>query len=327
MTANLYKGRQVWVEPLNPSHRVERFEVAARALITHQDRVLLVYEADADIWVIPGGKLSPSESLLQGLRREIDEETGLEVKIGDMAAVFDILMPRDGYTAHKFEFVFHASPMSAPDFIERDVVDGDQAGSPVSKMRWFTAAELATVSVCPPFVRDFAALRAPSHPKRYWGVRTQEDAPPQFDLSRFYISARAVTMHNDALLLVRNKKSEWWYGAGGAIDLAELIPAAAEREVFEESGLHATAHNVLAVDEFYMHGAGIHQINFYTRCTPVHGDLSQDWEDHAGYVEEARFFSADEFRQHPKAFPRHLLDIAWPHLSEHTNTQSGDQTS
>ena len=36
-------------------------------------------QVDADLWTIPGGKIYPQEHILEGLRREILEEVGLEI--------------------------------------------------------------------------------------------------------------------------------------------------------------------------------------------------------------------------------------------------------
>lgn len=65
-------------------------QVAAKAVIVDdQGRVLLVREASTGknntkvgFWGIVGGRLDPGESFENGLRREVQEETGLEVEIG-----------------------------------------------------------------------------------------------------------------------------------------------------------------------------------------------------------------------------------------------------
>lgn len=36
-------------------------------------------QIDADLWTIPGGKIYPQEHILDGLRREVQEEVGLEI--------------------------------------------------------------------------------------------------------------------------------------------------------------------------------------------------------------------------------------------------------
>jgi len=51
------------------------------------DRVLLVYETDADGWSTPGGALEVDERPEAGARREVFEETGLTIRIDGIETV------------------------------------------------------------------------------------------------------------------------------------------------------------------------------------------------------------------------------------------------
>lgn len=63
--------------------------VAGRAVIGRGDgRILLVQRAsnvssDAGMWELPGGKMDVGETLADALRREVSEETGLSVRVGE----------------------------------------------------------------------------------------------------------------------------------------------------------------------------------------------------------------------------------------------------
>src|SRR3990167_9475894 len=69
-------------------HRSPR--VATPALILHQGRLLLVNAypgGRSDLWCAPGGGAEPGQSLPTNLMREVMEETGLTVAVGDPEAI------------------------------------------------------------------------------------------------------------------------------------------------------------------------------------------------------------------------------------------------
>lgn len=53
--------------------------VAVLALIEDQRRLLLERRADAPLWGLIGGGVDDDETLIDALRREVDEETGLRI--------------------------------------------------------------------------------------------------------------------------------------------------------------------------------------------------------------------------------------------------------
>lgn len=75
------------------------------AVITRQDKVL-ISQRPLDgllggLWEFPGGKVEPGEDLSSGLQREILEELGVEVAVGDPFGVY-----QHGYT--HFQVTLHA---------------------------------------------------------------------------------------------------------------------------------------------------------------------------------------------------------------------------
>ena len=65
---------------------------AVSALVSDDDgRILLArraFEPDAGLWDVPGGFLEEGEHPLDGLRRELEEETGLRAEPGEFVGVF-----------------------------------------------------------------------------------------------------------------------------------------------------------------------------------------------------------------------------------------------
>src|SRR5579859_1351192 len=65
-----------------------RFRVAVSALIFENGHVLLAHRRDIDWWNLPGGGMESGETVDEALRREVYEETGLEVEIEQLVGVY-----------------------------------------------------------------------------------------------------------------------------------------------------------------------------------------------------------------------------------------------
>jgi mutator protein MutT len=71
---------------------VDRPSVGVGAVLIHEGKVLLIRRGKEPLrgrWVVPGGTVEVGETLEQALVREVQEETGLVVKPGEVLTVFD----------------------------------------------------------------------------------------------------------------------------------------------------------------------------------------------------------------------------------------------
>ena len=65
-------------------------------IVDEAERVLLTRRSIPpfkDMWVMPGGKIDLGEPILNALKREVDEEVGLEVEVGPLIDVFEHVTP------------------------------------------------------------------------------------------------------------------------------------------------------------------------------------------------------------------------------------------
>ncbi|PYV22458.1 MAG: NUDIX hydrolase [Acidobacteria bacterium] len=73
--------------------------VGVGGVVIHRDRVLLIRRGGEPLkgeWSIPGGLLELGEELAEGARRELREETGVEVEPLEVLAVFDRILYDEG---------------------------------------------------------------------------------------------------------------------------------------------------------------------------------------------------------------------------------------
>ena len=84
-------------------------------------------------WICPGGRLETGETLVEGVRREIKEETSLDVEASGRPIVFDRIVKSDSKTKLHVIYV---------DYVSK-VVGGElKASSDVGVVRWFSMKEL-----------------------------------------------------------------------------------------------------------------------------------------------------------------------------------------
>lgn len=75
--------------PASPQHSVS----VAAVVVNDEGRTLMIKRRDNGRWEPPGGVLELGESILDGLRREVREETGLEIEPERLTGVYKN-MPR-----------------------------------------------------------------------------------------------------------------------------------------------------------------------------------------------------------------------------------------
>jgi 8-oxo-dGTP diphosphatase len=107
------------------------------ALIFKGRRILLAQRGKQPLlgwWSLPGGVLETGESLVDGIRREVREETGLDVKPLEIATVFERIIP-DAEGRPEYHYVLI-------DYVCRVIGGTAQPATDVSALAWVTEEEL-----------------------------------------------------------------------------------------------------------------------------------------------------------------------------------------
>ncbi|MCI2395253.1 NUDIX hydrolase [Aliiroseovarius sediminis] len=113
--------------------------LAVRALLLHENRLLMVNAyggRKSGLLCLPGGGVEPGTSLHDNLTREVHEETGLGITVGDPALVNEFHDPDSGF--HQVEIVFRCTLVSGrldPGWQDPEAI--------VTDRRWVTHEQIA----------------------------------------------------------------------------------------------------------------------------------------------------------------------------------------
>lgn len=118
--------------------------VGVGAIIIDGDRVVLVKRGRAPLagqWSIPGGLLEIGETLRACAEREVREETGLTVIIGELLGVFDRVVPdADGHIHYHYVLI---------DFLCRRASGKLCPADDAEDARWFHQDDLPGLGLAP----------------------------------------------------------------------------------------------------------------------------------------------------------------------------------
>jgi ADP-ribose pyrophosphatase YjhB (NUDIX family) len=126
---------------------VNQPQLAIGAIVINDDALLMVQRANdpgKGLWSLPGGRVEVGELLADALKREVLEETGLAVEVGELAGILEV----PGEDLHYVILDYHAT------------VTGDtttRAGTDASEVRWVPLKEVAHMQCTPRFIETMQA--------------------------------------------------------------------------------------------------------------------------------------------------------------------------
>jgi 8-oxo-dGTP pyrophosphatase MutT (NUDIX family) len=112
--------------------------LAARALILQDNRLLLVNAyagGRSDLWCAPGGGVESGASLHANLIREVHEETGLTVRVGEPALINEFHDPLTGF--HQVDLFFRCTIIGG--HVDQNWRDPERV---VTERRYFARSDL-----------------------------------------------------------------------------------------------------------------------------------------------------------------------------------------
>ena len=132
--------------------------VGVGVVVWRHDKVLMIKRGKpprVGQWSLPGGAQRLGETLADTARREVREETGIEIELGDIVATLD-LIDRDDEARVRYHYTL-------VDFVAEGMQSDLRPGDDAADARWFSRDEVERLDLWSETVRiiDLAAEKRP----------------------------------------------------------------------------------------------------------------------------------------------------------------------
>ena len=128
--------------------------IGVGAIIIHQSKILIVKRANEPakgLWSIPGGVVELGEHLYKAIKREVKEETGLEIDIERLLdAVDNIVFDEDNRIQYHYVLL---------DYLCRLRGGALKAADDVQEIQWVSLEALQSLPITPSLNRVIAKIK------------------------------------------------------------------------------------------------------------------------------------------------------------------------
>jgi 8-oxo-dGTP diphosphatase len=133
-----------------------KLRLTVLGLFVDDGDVLLIHQVtdpEPDCWDLPGGGLEPDEPLLEGLAREVREETGIrQFRVEQLLTVAESFFPQQSRLLHTVNIIYRCAATPRPTELFSDEPEIGPKG-----IQWLPVASLAREDCS---TRAWAALEA-----------------------------------------------------------------------------------------------------------------------------------------------------------------------
>lgn len=117
---------------------------AVTAIVQNErDELLMIERTDNGLWAIPGGAQDLGESIIDTVKREVKEETGIEIEVTELSGIYSdprhVIAYDDGEVRQEFSLCFRAKPTGGT--LRTD--------SEVRQARWIPVNQLNNLDIHP----------------------------------------------------------------------------------------------------------------------------------------------------------------------------------
>lgn len=127
------------------------FNYRVVAVWMEQDHILLHKQVEDSYWSLPGGRVVMGEASQESLKREMLEELGIEIQVGQLIMVNENFFPYKEWDFHEIGFYYNVKAAERAIF-QKDAFYGLEGDRLLYK--WIPIEELSEVQLYPQEVKD-----------------------------------------------------------------------------------------------------------------------------------------------------------------------------
>lgn len=123
---------------MQPEISARRPTLGVGAVVVKDGALLMVrraHDPGRGLWSVPGGRVEGGEHLTSAVKREVKEETGIEVEVGDLLGTYEVV--GDGHLV-VLDYLAEVAGDSAP-----------VAGHDASEARWVPISDIPRLACTP----------------------------------------------------------------------------------------------------------------------------------------------------------------------------------
>lgn len=110
-----------------------------------------------EAWFLPGGSVKWGESLIEGIKREIAEELGINVHLSHVVGILNVLTETNDY--HSVEIIFSGKPQKMPTLTSESNEQNETTENQYSiEGKWFNLSQLRSIHSYPKEIIKMALL-------------------------------------------------------------------------------------------------------------------------------------------------------------------------
>lgn len=125
---------EVYADNLTKKDISNNWHFASRAIILHENKILLLHTKKYDLYMLPGGRIENDETPEQACIRELEEETGFVGKIVKKTVVIKEFFHEASWESHFYIVNVTDEPKRSVKFTEEEIILGIEE-------EWFTVDE------------------------------------------------------------------------------------------------------------------------------------------------------------------------------------------